>query len=618
MAQWHNILGSAALWNKRVRAAEITPQSIHSLLTGEQMVKRLPSWAITLSSILDSYKGRDKLSDDSDYKIYTSYVSLEPIPFQEILFNFIDYARKKAAERAGNSVEILSSSAFASLQRQLLGHLAFISSFAIGQNFYEFRFRQAPASCIEPVWNLQSTTHLYQSYVQHMLRGGLIDLLDRYPVLARLLSQSVNQWVRSTVKLCKRLSNDFDDLKAFFGLQIDKPKASVSNLRANLSDRHLEGQTVVEVIFQTGESLIFKPRSIGPEIAFNKFIEKLNECGLSLDFKTFKALDRNSYGWVEFVRTMPCHSELEVRRFYTRVGMLLSVLHVLAVTDVHFENLVANGEYPVIVDLETLLDEAIQEFSEVHQENKNDFRFGYETSVLRTGLLPRWQKAADGHQYDMSGLGADHTQKSGLRTHRWIATNTDQMALTEDDSSGVLFNHRVNIGESFPTVFDYLPSFISGFREVYYCLLEYNESLSEDNKLLRYFDNLNLRILVRSTENYARIQLHLLHPEFLKDGIDRSLQLEWLARPLCTNLANKGRNLIYENERSALERLDIPHFSTSRWRNMRFVETDLDLALLGRQRDSKVLKERLKKLSRTDCLKQIEIIENAIRSRYAE
>jgi hypothetical protein len=122
---------------------------------------------------------------------------------------------------------------------------------------------------------------------------------------------------------------------------------------------------------------------------------------------------------------------------------------------------------------------------------------------------------------------------------------------------------------------------------------------------------------VRNTATYTRLHLHLLHPEHLKDGIDRSIELEWLARPLGgTPKPQAGRIRLYEAERAAMERLDVPHFSTSEWRALGHDSDDPDLLRMCGERDARALRRRLASLSLGDCDRQIAVIEEAIRSRY--
>ena len=48
----------------------------------------------------------------------------------------------------------------------------------------------------------------------------------------------------------------------------------------------------------------------------------------------------------------PCHSREELRRYYRRNGILLGICYLLGSRDLHYENVIAHGEYPVIIDLE--------------------------------------------------------------------------------------------------------------------------------------------------------------------------------------------------------------------------------------------------------------------------
>src|SRR3712207_8377597 len=45
----------------------------------------------------------------------------------------------------------------------------------------------------------------------------------------------------------------------------------------------------------------------------------------------------------------------EALRYYERAGMLLCLFYVLEGTDCHYENIIASGEYPVLIDTETLM-----------------------------------------------------------------------------------------------------------------------------------------------------------------------------------------------------------------------------------------------------------------------
>jgi type 2 lantibiotic biosynthesis protein LanM len=617
--RWQKVLGGADALNRRLQRRDLRSRQL-ALLSGVQQRRSqpcLPSWASTLASILRFYSSSpegDKLVDTDD----RSYGPTRPLPFQEVLVGFVRYARGQLRAQAGSDIDVLSPRAVVALERQLLAHLTFVASLTLGRHFYEFRFERAPASAIESVWCRQKPANdIYAEYVRHMHGGGLVQLLDTYPVLARLLSQSVEQWTSASVNLCQRFFRDFSDLRTFFGWQVERPEGAVEHLRTDLSDRHRGGQTVAECVLRTGERVIYKPRTVQAEAAFYDLIVWLNHRGLSLALRELRALDRGSHGWVECVASVQCNSNAAVDRFYSRAGMLLAVLYALATTDIHCENLIACGEHPVVVDLETLMGESASKFRGSLKQATDTDAWGRESSVLSTGLLPRWQTAPDGHQFDMSALGADETQDAGIGRLEWRSINTDQMTLSEVAGFAVSTAHRARLGDRLTSVSDHLPAFLAGFKEMYSCLLAHRHRLISDDRLLQKFDNLELRVLLRGTATYTRLQLRLLHPEFLRDGIERSIELEWLARPLTGPTSpRKGRILVYERERAAMESLDVPHFGTSEWRNMEHTSNDPDLLLLCGERDSRVLRQRLDTLSSPDCTNQLAIIEKAVRSRF--
>jgi lantibiotic modifying enzyme len=298
--------------------------------------------------------------------------------------------------------------------------------------------------------------------------------------------------------------------------------------------------------------------------------------------------------------------------------MLLAILYLLSATDIHYENLIASGEHPLIVDLETLLSGQIRKVSSNRKDDVVADPMLAEPSVLSIGLLPRWQTAPEGQEFDLSGLGADETQHPGKGHWSWQSVNTDQMMLSEQTSLKPTSAHRVRFGNTLPSALDKLPMLLAGFKEVYACFLSNKKRLLDDVALLNAFDNLELRILVRSTMTYARLQLRLLHPEFLKDGVDRSIELDWLARPLCRPVSpEEHHRQMYECERTAMENFDIPHFRTSAWRHLEDLPEEAELASLFRKRDSSMIKRRLAILGPDDCSRQLAIIENTLRSRFS-
>src|SRR5690606_34018666 len=69
-----------------------------------------------------------------------------------------------------------------------------------------------------------------------------------------------------------------------------------------------------------------------------------------------------------------------------------------------------------------------------------------------------------------------------------------------------------------------------------------------------------VRFIFRNTSLYGSILQRALHPRFLADGEDRSIELDVLARPLLALDERPHVWPIVRAEREALERMDVPLF----------------------------------------------------------
>ena len=59
--------------------------------------------------------------------------------------------------------------------------------------------------------------------------------------------------------------------------------------------------------------------------------------------------------------------EKEIKEYYYRCGAECCLAYVLGMTDIHMDNVIAHGKYPVIIDTEFMFDRRI----EVGTQRKN-------------------------------------------------------------------------------------------------------------------------------------------------------------------------------------------------------------------------------------------------------
>jgi type 2 lantibiotic biosynthesis protein LanM len=408
---------------------------------------------------------------------------------------------------------------------------------------------------------LEGTTarERFVHFTEHLSRRETAcKLLSEYPVLARQLVGCVEHWIDFSAEFLERLAADWEEIAKLFN---HGPKSGrLAEAVAGAGDTHRRGRSVLIARFENGLKLVYKPRSIAVDVHFQQFLQWVNAKGAIPQLRTLKLLNREGYGWVEFVQTGGCESREEVVRFYERQGAYLAILYILEATDFHFENLLACGEHPVLVDLEALFHPRLREFD----IDLPDLRMAARTksrSVLRTGLLPKRVGARpDSIGMELSGIGYAGGQ---VRENilQWTSEGTDEMAAVQLPFLTPGGHNRPSMNGAEIDVREYIEPIISGFTRAY-DLFRTNrgELLSPGNEgPLSRFAQDEIRVVPRATQGYGMLLSHMLHPDYLRDAMDRErlLDLLWAGVEENAHLLP-----LISAERRDLMETDIPIFTT--------------------------------------------------------
>lgn len=127
----------------------------------------------------------------------------------------------------------------------------------------------------------------------------------------------------------------------------------VNRVVVGRGDSHRGGRTVAMLELAGGHTLVFKPRDLHIDLAFQRLLRAVND-ELGIGLRTLRVHATPSGGWSEFVQRGELGTA-DAEAYYRDIGRLTAVLHLIDGRDVHFENVVCDGRNPVIVDLETLL-----------------------------------------------------------------------------------------------------------------------------------------------------------------------------------------------------------------------------------------------------------------------
>jgi type 2 lantibiotic biosynthesis protein LanM len=384
---------------------------------------------------------------------------------------------------------------------------------------------------------------------------GCIQILGLYPVLARVAAQRLSDWLDTSIEFATRLVADWNALtEAFPDLRADDHLESIERS----GDPHRRGRAVMIARFRSGATVVYKPRPVTAEARFQDLLGWLNEkCELP-DFRTLTVVEGDGYGWVEFVAGAPCDSRRELERFFVRQGGYLALLYVLGGVDFHSENLIAAGEHPVLVDLETLFHGVPA--SDVALDAISTAEAAAATTVLRTGLLPH-PILGDEHVagFDPSGLGGGAVQLLPLKLPHWERPGTDEMRLVLEKHELPAMQNRALAGNELVGAENFVPQIRSGFRCVYETLREHAQPLLGVSGAITAFADAEMRAILRSTLQYSLVLETSLHPDFLGDALEREQRLD---RFLSTTPEWRSRTRLIAAERRDLWHTDIPIFVT--------------------------------------------------------
>ncbi|MFE7561868.1 type 2 lanthipeptide synthetase LanM family protein [Kitasatospora sp. NPDC057500] len=383
-------------------------------------------------------------------------------------------------------------------------------------------------------------------------REGLAALLREYPVLARLLARACLDAADAHAELLDRFTADRALLVA--GLLRGRDPGALISVTGT-GDRHRRGRAVCVLHFANGAAVVHRPRPPAAHRHFNALlgwysgrpgVPRLHALGL---------LDRGSHGWTEYAESRPCLTRYDVERFYRRQGALLALLHVLDGTDLHFENLVACGDQPVLVDVETLFhppaggplpdgDPAAHALAE---------------SVHRVGLLPQLLIGDDG-AVDVSGIGGGcpGRRPSPVDGVDWAAAGTDEMRLVRRPRPFAEAHNRPRLGGATVEPAEHTEELVAGFRAGYAALCDGRGELVGPRGLLRSFADAEVRVVPRATRVYARLLDESTHPDVLREAGARQAVLDLLRTDA---VDDPGRPGLADHEVADLWSGDVPLFT---------------------------------------------------------
>lgn len=287
----------------------------------------------------------------------------------------------------------------------------------------------------------------------------------------------------------------------------------MKNNTTSLGDVHNGRAT--RLIEKNGKEYIEKPRNALTEKVWASFLCKLEELGAEYLPKSVKIISEDEDSHTEEVVKQLSTDKDGVKRYYLRMGAFLFLSYLLSSTDFHFENIIANGEYPVAIDLEALLSSDI-----TSSHNKRNIT----ATSFATNLLPKYLK-----EIDTSGIAGCHKGTKNLPTI---------------DGEPV-------------SACDYVDDILKGFSDTYDLVLAKRDEIIP---YIEAFSPCTFREIVRNTRVYAYVvqQVYKAKPEDKRKTAYDLLSIAYRKDPDKDRL-NKAK-LMLEAEVESVLKYDFPLF----------------------------------------------------------
>jgi type 2 lantibiotic biosynthesis protein LanM len=459
-----------------------------------------------------------------------------PWPLQPVFHRLLAAAAVTIEEMtAGRDVGVSSAAA-----RGMLGQLARRWNQTACQVLtHQIDVADAAAGHPGPIGSTVATAFFRRS------SGGRSDewarLFAAYPVLAHVLSVTFANWRDALAELLDRLFRDRDRLaRACAG---GTHLGRLVEYGGDAGDLHSGGRSVVVLGFDTGIRLVYKPRDLRAAAAFMDLVASLNRAGLDHPLHVRRIVPRDGYAWDEFVQRSACGTREEITRYYWRLGAYARLLQLLDGTDFGADNVVACGEHPVLVDLETLLSPRIDPTADVSALARDMTRRSWD-SPWRSGLISARIPGDAGRRAADVGAAAP------------AAARIAPFGLCAFDEGSAIPHLR---GEPARAA-DHFDVIVRGYVAMARSLRQLGDTLCAPAGPIDRMGDCPVRFIHRNTHIYSRLLDESLRPSCLRDAAERTRRLDRLRTAAHHTPPAPA---VVQSEIDALRVLDIPLFTAA-------------------------------------------------------
>ncbi len=530
---------------------------------------------------LKKWKNRKSLLSDSDFERMLSLRNISEVEYdlavsplnESSLRQLFSFVQKQEWYNIHKKIfSITRTCTPASIEAALYFHVKFYMDFISGLStkYKEIAFDDSCLTAIEKnittqlmnlarktiVWDVhaklentykerQTDKESLKYYLHQRFRDNCAEYFFlEYPTLTRLLAERIMNQMNNLQIIIDSLHHYHSEITSLFGITLP---FTLNTIQFQKGDSHNKGKTAT-ILKINHVPLVYKFRS-------NQILHNYNELLTFLekkhaDFHPYKIvhLSGKDFCIEEFIENESCTDENSIIEYYKNYGHLAALTYWLGSSDLHSENLIAKGTYPVLIDVETLLSAQEQR---IYSDDFTKIKYFESHSAVSTGMLPMekyWKK-----QIDFSALNGIR-QKLPYKVRKLLHEDSSKIAFALCDAYSQPADNVPKLNGKRVTYEHYCGYIQKSFEEMLVWLKHHENDI--DHFIQNKFYGTKVRIVLRDTQDYYNFLDFSTHPSCMVDYIEREKIFENL-----WNHSFVDSNIVLQ-EVQALYRHDIPYFYT--------------------------------------------------------
>lgn len=390
-------------------------------------------------------------------------------------------------------------------------------------------------------------------YANFFFSGGYSTFYKRYAILGRIIIEILVEWIEKIEFFISSFSSNqarLADMTDVTGpLFIESIKILSATGVAGIGHNTL-------VSLSNGQKLLFKPKSaLGDEI-YLSLVSWFNEQNELIELKGYKILNCKDHHWCSYVDQVEIVNTGGIEHFYKSIGVLQALTQVLCSRDYHFENLIADGAYPILTDHESICASLVQKIRSQNIYGDSFLNEGLSYSAATSGLTTHYLSSIYPSPPSINSLFYAEEAYVDLNYFINKKRQPQKAVITKLRVGKNIPDYKggaIDINDQIPLV---LEGYEYGLNIIKANVDSFYEVLSDSSNMWSGY----MRILLRPSGLYAKYLRESFQAEYMTDGITRSIYFEELFRYYYDSELNDQDYYLLNHEISALKSCSIPKF----------------------------------------------------------